>query len=568
MLLSLDIQNIALIKKLSVEFSEGLNVLSGETGAGKSIIIDSINFILGGRADKTLIRYGENSALVEAVFEYAESNESVRAFFEENGIETDDNIILRRVMTADNKNECRINGRLVNLFVLKGLTSLLADVCGQHEHQSLLKIPAHIAVIDGLSIETAAAKKEVKGIYEEYTAVAGRLDSFGDTAYRERRLDILEFQIDEIERAAIKDGEEEQLKDERVRLNNMGKLTSSVSAAYDAVDGGEITAASLIASAFRHMTAAGEYDKSAADIAERLSDIKSQLGDIIYDTKGCLDGLNYDEKYADAIESRWDEIKLVKKKYGQTLEAVAAHLIKLKEEYDSLKDSENILAKLTHKKEELYDKYERTALNLSALRRKTAQKFECDIKRELAELGMAGTTFQVFFADVTASGYKAANMRKDGIDKIEFLISPNAGEPLKPLSKIISGGEMSRFMLALKTIISGADNIDTVIFDEIDSGISGRVAETVAEKLSGISLRRQVLAVTHLAQLASFADRHFLISKSVSDNKTLTAVQKLSYQESVAEIARLTGGSDTSLAIPHARNIKEKADAYKLTRKG
>ncbi|MDR2090500.1 MAG: DNA repair protein RecN [Clostridiales bacterium] len=630
MINSLHIENIALIKKLSVDFSEGLNVLSGETGAGKSILIDSINFILGGRADKALIRYGENAAAVEAVFDYDESD-SVKQFFADNGIEIEsgDNIILRRVMTAENKNECRVNGRLVSLSVLKNLTALLADIYGQNEHQSLLKPSSHIAVIDGMNREIAGLKEETKTLYTAYKAVCAELDGFGDLSYRERRIDILEFQIDEIERANIKDGEEEELKKERARLSNMGRLTSAAAAAYELLDGDEMSASYTVSEAASNFIAAGEYDETAAEIGETLSDIRSQLNDAVRDAKKFLDGLNYDERYADDVENRFDEIRLIKKKYGATPAAVKAHLEKAREEYDALKDCENVLERLNKEKERIFGEYVKTAARLSEARRKTAEKFENDIKRELAELSMAGTTFKVEFYGVQREkkdgivprenilngekkdgeklcgnaennakkygiearkttenngrtdgaesrenagnntekdgaefrAYVEKNMRKDGVDSLEFLISPNAGEPLKPFSKIISGGEMSRFMLALKNLVN--DGISVMIFDEIDTGISGKVAEVVAQKLSDISRGRQVLAVTHLPQLASYADKHFLISKGTVGEKTLTNLETLSDERSIEEIARLSGGSDTGLAIPHARNIKEKAEDYK-----
>ncbi|MDR1905736.1 MAG: DNA repair protein RecN [Clostridiales bacterium] len=563
MLLSLHIENIALIKSLSLEFCEGLNVLSGETGAGKSIIIDAISFILGGRADKTLIRYGERAAVVEAVFLCGAENSGVRSFFEENGIEADDNIILRRVMTADNRNECRINGRLVNLSTLKNLTVMLADIYGQNEHQSLLKTATHIAVIDGLSKGITAEKEKLSGIFGEYKAVQKKAAAFGDLAYRERRLDMLKYQIEEIENAKLKEGEEEKLREARIKFSNMGKLTAYVSTAYGLLDGEEVSAGALISRALSAMTSAGELDETAEEISERLSDIKSQLRDVIHDVKDCLNGLNYDEKHADEVEERLDEIKLIKKKYGHNIDAVAAQLNMLKEEYDSLSDSENILTELNRKGQELFEQYVDGAIALSKKRKVAAKTFEEEIKRELSELSMSGTTFKAEFSEDGDADYISANMRADGFDNVEFLISPNAGEPLRPFSKIISGGEMSRFMLALKSIISETDNIGVMIFDEIDTGISGTVAETVAQKLCKISGGKQVLAVTHLPQIAGYADRHFLISKSQSAGKTLTSVECLTRERSIEEIARLSGGADKKTAIPHAVSIKEKGDRFK-----
>jgi DNA repair protein RecN (Recombination protein N) len=651
MINSLYIENIALIKKLSVDFSGGLNVLSGETGAGKSIVIDSINFILGGRADKTLIRYGENAAAVEAVFDFDENDSEIARFFADNGIEIEsgDNIILRRVMTSDNKNECRVNGRLVNLSVLKNLTVLLADIYGQNEHQSLLKPSRHIAVLDGTSKEIAALKDGTKDLYTAYKSVCAELNGFGDLSYREQRLDILGFQIEEIERADIKDGEDENLKKERAKLDNMGRLTSAASEACELLDGEEMSASYTLSTAAAALSSVGEFDETAAALGETLSDIGSQLNDVIRDAKRFFEGLSYDERYADEVENRYDEIRLIKKKYGATIAAVRARLLTLKDEYDALKDCDAVLERLNNEKERIFGEYVKAALRLSEARRRAAEKFENAIKKELSELSMAGTTFKVEFGnggielrnsgektpfgyeknggteprnseiktplgyeknggteprkigektpleydknggteprkigEKTSLGYEEfggieprklsaasreyieKNMRKDGFDSVEFLISPNAGEPLKPFSKIISGGEMSRFMLALKNIVN--DGISVMIFDEIDTGISGKVAETVAQKLSAIARGRQVLAVTHLPQLASYADRHFLISKSAVGEKTLTNLETLSYEKSIEEIARLSGGSDTKLASPHARNIKETAEKFKTER--
>ena len=559
MLASLHIKNIALIKELTVEFSGGLNVLSGETGAGKSILIDSIDFILGGRADKTLIRYGENSASVEAVFTQPDRPE-VTDFFEENGIETDGTLILRRVMSADNKNECRINGRLVNLFTLKKLTSLLADICGQNEHQTLLKPGTHIAVIDKLSSGAAPLKKRVSALADAHSELKTRLDAFGDAAYRTRRLEILEYQIDEIKAAKLKGGEEDELKVKRQRLNNTGRLTQSVGEAHECLDGGEENAAALISRALSALNSAGSLDAAALELADGLSELKSRLNDILRGVNNFLESLNYDESEADSIENRLEELKLLKKKYGSSVSDIFVFLKAAEDEYDALKDAENSLSKLTKERDALTAEYLEAAKALSVLRKKTAAIFEVDIKRELSDMSMSGTTFSAAFETALEP---RETLSRDGLDRVEFLISPNAGEPLRPLAKIISGGETSRFMLALKTIAAGADGVDVMIFDEIDTGISGLVAETVAEKLSAIARGRQVLAVTHLSQLASFADSHFLISKSVSENKTSTSVRLLNREESIAEIARLSGGSGTSLALPHARNIKEKADGIK-----
>lgn len=557
MLASLQITNIAIIEKIEITLSRGLNILSGETGAGKSIIIDSLNFVLGERADKSLIRFGEDSASVQAVFEdYI--NGSVAAYLEDTGIEAEEVLILYRKMTAEGKNECRINGRQVTLSVLKGLTELLADIHGQHEHQALLKPSVHMGFLDLYGKEiTAAAKRAYYDKYCEHRKVLKELSEFGDEEERLRRMDVLKYQIEEIRKACVKEGEQENLIAERNRLRNFEKIKTALETAAAAIDGmGGNSAAGLLNSARHALTSAVTYDERLAELEERLDsakievqDIAETLGDLLY-SLGASGNL-------EAVENRLEKIRNLFKKYGGDYPSLTEYAETAEEEYDKLAGAADRVAELTVKAEKTLRELQKCAENLTENRKKTAKELEIAVKKELADLGMGGAMFKT---EITPS----ADYTPSGADNAEFTVSFNKGTPLKPLAKVISGGEMSRFMLAFKNISADGDGIATMVFDEIDTGISGNIAQVVAQKLVNISRDRQVIAVTHLPQLASMADKHFLIDKSEKDGKTLTSLLPLDRDGREKEIARLIGGDGYSgHALPHAREMLTYADEYK-----
>lgn len=559
MLCQLSIENIALIDKLSLELKDGLNILSGETGAGKSIIIDSLNFVLGERADKSLIRYGTDKASVEAVFEEY-ITPAVSSYLDDLGIETEDVLVIRRKMSIDGKNECRINGRISTLSTLKGLTELLVDIHGQHEHQSLLKSANHISLLDKLGEKNIEKlKTEVERDFKDYSSLKKEFARFGNSDERERKLDILTFQIDEIEKADVKDGEEDELLTARKRIRNMEKIISALEGAKNLLDGYDSQSVSAsIKNSVSLLNTISSFDDDIQPIADRLDSCKVEITDISETLADMLERLDFDSRSADKIEERLEVVRSILRKYGGSFES-------LQKFYDEAKKEANILANAAERVEELEieigkaaKKLLESAKNLSLERRKVADKFEKDIMKELCDLGMSGSTFKVEMTTKEDVDDISAN----GMDSVEFMISPNVGEPLKPLAKIISGGEMSRFMLAFKNILAGVDDIGTMVFDEIDTGISGNISQVVSEKMCNISRARQVIAVTHMPSLAAMADNHYLISKSTENGKTLTHVDLL--DDDTDEVARLIGGNDYSIyAVPHAKEMKANAQRYK-----
>lgn len=559
MLCQLSIENIALIDKLELELKNGLNILSGETGAGKSIIIDSLNFVLGERADKSLIRFGTDKASVEAVFEdYL--TPSIKDCLDDLGIEAEDVLILRRKMSADGKNECRINGRISTLSALKSLTELLVDIHGQHEHQSLLKSTNHIKLLDKLGEKKiATVKGEVEKNFDDYTSLKKEFLRFGNADERERKLDILSFQIDEIEKVDVKDGEEDELLSARKRIRNMEKIISALEGAKNLLDGYDSQSVSAsIKNANSLLNTISSYDENIVPIADRLDSCKVEITDISETLSDMLQKLDFDSRSAEQIEERLEVVRTILRKYGGSYESLQKFYEEATKEAQTLSNATERVERLETEIKVAAEKLLASAKELSQERRKIADKFEKDITKELCDLGMGGSTFKVEIDTTDDVDQISAN----GADSVEFMISPNIGEPLKPLAKIISGGEMSRFMLAFKNILAGVDDIGTMVFDEIDTGISGNISQVVSEKMCNISRARQVIAVTHMPSLASMADNHYLISKSTENGKTLTHVDLL--KDDTDEVARLIGGKDYSIyAVPHAKEMKANAQRYK-----
>lgn len=559
MLCQLSIENIALIDKLELELKNGLNILSGETGAGKSIIIDSLNFVLGERADKSLIRFGTDKASVEAVFEdYL--TPSIKDCLDDLGIEAEDVLILRRKMSADGKNECRINGRISTLSALKSLTELLVDIHGQHEHQSLLKSTNHIKLLDKLGEKKiATVKGEVEKNFDDYMSLKKEFLRFGNADERERKLDILSFQIDEIEKADVKDGEEDELLSARKRIRNMEKIISALEGAKNLLDGYDSQSVSAsIKNANSLLNTISSYDENIVPIADRLDSCKVEITDISETLSDMLQKLDFDSRSAEQIEERLEVVRTILRKYGGSYESLQKFYEEATKEAQTLSNATERVERLETEIKVAAEKLLASAKELSQERRKIADKFEKDITKELCDLGMGGSTFKVEIDTTDDVDQISAN----GADSVEFMISPNVGEPLKPLAKIISGGEMSRFMLAFKNILAGVDDIGTMVFDEIDTGISGNISQVVSEKMCNISRARQVVAVTHMPSLASMADNHYLISKSTENGKTLTHVDLL--KDDTDEVARLIGGNDYSIyAVPHAKEMKANAQRYK-----
>ncbi len=559
MILSLSVENIALIDKLEVELQKGLNILSGETGAGKSIIIDAVSFVLGERADRSLIRYGTDYAVVEAVFsDYL--TPAINQYLEEIGVEPEEILILNRKMTVEGKNSCRINGRVTTLATLKGLTELLVDIHGQHEHQSLLNPNSHVNLLDSLGGEKHLFLIEsAKESYKKYVSLKREFNSFGDENERLRRLDILSYQLNEIEKAEVKEGEEEELLDKRKRIRNIERILESLSNAKNILDGFDSNSVSpALKTTISTLNLISQYDERIENLNERLEDARAEIIDIADTVKSMLDELDFDRNSADKVEERLELVRMLQRKYGGSYNSLVDFYENSKEEYDKLSNAGERVVTLEKELKKATENLLTACSKLTESRKKVANSFEKSILKELGDLGMSGSTFTVNIETTKNPDECGSN----GADKVEFLISPNVGEPLKPLAKIISGGEMSRFMLALKNILADVDHIGTMIFDEIDTGISGNISAVVSEKMCNISRKRQVIAVTHMPSLAAMADSHFLIAKHTVNGKTTTHLDLL--EDDTEEVARLIGGKDYSVhAIPHAKEMKAWAERYK-----
>ena len=557
MLKSLYIKNIALIDEANIEFSNGLNILSGETGAGKSIVIDSLIFVLGSRADKTLIKSGETSAFAEAVFLCEENN-----VFQQNGYESEDNLFtVSRIMSVGGKNEIRINGRIASQSVLKQISASLVDVFGQNEQTYLLRQENHLGILDGFG-DNAKLKNIVSDLSVQLDDINKQLGKFGgDDSERERLADMLSFQIKEIESAELFDGEDEDLSAQRQKAKSMEKITYACSSALSLLSG-ENSSLDKVSTALNHLVQIDNIDKEYETASQRLSSVKYELQDICETVENFLSELKFDQYEMDRIENRLDKIKLLKRKYGGSISAVLDFCNNAKQKLDEITHSDEIISQLKEKKENILLQLYAAAKNLSLFRRETATKFENKITTELQDLGMKNTTFAVVFSDMPQQS-AFCGCGKNGFDKIEFYFSANKGEPIKPLTKIISGGEMSRFMLALKNITATIEKIPTMVFDEIDSGISGKIAEVVGCKLAKISKNYQCLVITHLPQIASMSDAHLLIEKSVTENKTKTTVTSLNFDGKLKEVGRLVGGDIGEYGQLHAKDLIQWADNYK-----
>ncbi len=553
MLNRLLIKNIALIDSADIEFDPKLNVLSGETGSGKSVILDSINFVLGSKADKSMIRYGESEASVKAEFVVDSESEAAKAV-EELDIDCDGQIIITRKFTSDGRGSIKINGNSVTASMLKTVTSRLVDVHGQSEHFFLLNEANQLKVIDGLCAEQSDKIKEelskaisVKKDIKKQIAMLG-----GDEAERERRLDILDYQIKEIEGAEIQPGEYESLKTKRNLMHNAEKILSALngSAEIFSSDGGCVD---LISACRRNVAQIADISEEYSEIYARLDNLYAEAEDISRTLADTADEVNFDEREASQIEERIDLIEKLIKKYGPDEDAVLAFLDKAREEYQNLVNSEEQLEKLNKKLNDIDDKIYSACVRLTEIRRKCAPKLCADVVTQLKSLNIANANMVVNFNNYDRA--TANLMSYNGEDSVCFMFSANKGEPLKPLSKVISGGEMSRLMLAIKTQLKGINGISTYIFDEIDAGISGMTAITVAQKFIDIAQQTQIIAVSHLPQVCAASDAQFLIYKIEENAKTVTKVRKLNDDEKIDELVRLTGNIRTDAAREHAKQL-------------
>ena len=555
MLEHLHIKNVALIKESEISFGSGLNILTGETGAGKSMLIDSLQFALGGKAGKDFLRRGEKQASVEALF--SAKTAALQEKLEENGIEAeeDGSILITRTLHESGKSICRVNGATVTLGMLREIAEDLVDFHGQHEHQSLLHAGRHIQLLDRFCKQDFSETLErYQKSYHTIRELEKQLQALqGDESQREQRIDILQFQKEEIEAAALKTGEEEDLLEQRKRLGSMEKLMrltgEAVSVLYDGKN--EIpSACDQIGDALEKLQEAAGYDAALQEYADALADAYAALEDAARGLKREAELMENDPDALEEIEERLQLIYKLKRKYGGSVEAVLAFYEKTVQELDFLANSSERVAELSLHKEKEQKKLAAEAEALSAMRRQTAEQVAEQVEAALHDMEMQHARFHVKIEERSEWAF-------DGKDKVEFLISANAGESMKPLAKIASGGEMSRVMLALKTVLVDADEIGTFIFDEIDTGVSGRTARKVGEKMHLLGEKRQILCITHLPQIAAMADSHFLIEKQTVGEETITDVTDLAEEGSVWEVARLMGGNDiTELTLAAARELR------------
>lgn len=541
MLSNLQIENIAVIKSASIDFENGFNVMTGETGAGKSIVIDSLNAILGERTSRELIRSGADSASVCAEFQNVGDN--VKNELEKLGIEKDDTLIVSRKLTPDGKNVCRINGMPATVSMLKALGVQLVNIHGQLDNQSLLSPETHCSFIDKLA-GSGRELNEFKELYSLYIKKENELKSLNtDVNEKNRRLDILNYQIEEIQKADIRPGEKDELTEKLGFLRNAEKVLDLLHAAYAALNGdGEMPgAADIAADAASKLLSAADYSSDFAETANGVNDAAMNLSAYTEELRDKIYSLDYDPNETERAEERLDVIYRLSQKYGDSEEDILAYLENAEKERDALSFSDERAEQLRAETEKAYNEALAAAKKLSEIRIEAGKKFSADVERELAFLDMPSVKFIV--------NDSVGELYENGIDNIEFLLSANAGEEPKPLSKIASGGELSRIMLAIKCVLSELDDIDTLIFDEIDSGVSGRAALKIAAKIKELSKTHQVICVTHLAQIAAFADEHKLISKEEKDGRTYTCIASLDYNGRKYELARIMGGLTVTQSI-------------------
>jgi len=565
MLTELSIENFALVDKVRLSFSPGLNILTGETGAGKSILMDAFGLVLGERAGVEMVRHGAEKARVEAVFTVETEGgtgapgERLRETLEAAGIEADEEglLLLSRDLTHAGKSSVRINGRPATVGMLKTVGDALVDIHGQHEHQSLLAVERHADILDAwCGAETLALKAAVAGAHAALQEVVRERNALQqDARERARMLDLFSFQRDEIEAAAPKPGEDEELAAERLRLASAEKLSAAANGAYSALHGGSSSSRGGEAGgALDGLTTAVAEIDHAARLDDRLAPLLESLQSALYaaeeaarDVRAYRDEIEFNPDRLDQIETRLDTLRTLKRKYGDTLDDVLRYQAETTERLETLENAEERIAELEALVEARTAGLDATCARLTKARKKASEPFAHAVMRELADLAMTATRFSVAVEPRPATA--------KGADHVEFLLSPNPGEPLKPLAKIASGGEISRVMLAMKSVLSRVLSVPTLVFDEVDSGIGGRTGGVLGEKLARLGQNAQVLCITHLPQIAARGDAHLYIEKRVQSGRTVIQVANLDDDARVSEIARMLGGASSETVLQHAREM-------------
>lgn len=552
MLLELHVKNLALIEKADVEFGEGLNILTGETGAGKSIIIGSVSMALGGKASRDSIRHGADHAYIELVFS-VKGEDRLRALRELDTEPTEDGLVIISRKITPSRSISRINDETVTAARLRQITGLLLDIHGQHEHQSLLYRSKHLEILDAyVKAQTQPAKKKIEEEYRNYCILKKRLSSFEmDHDARLREADFLRFEIQEIEEGNIKEGEEEELTARYRRFSHARRIAENLNEAYDSLQADAVTRA------LRSVEQVTEYDEALQSIRDQLYDAEAILSDAGREISAYISGMEFDEESWRQTEERLDQIHSLQNKYGASVTAIQACLEEKRKRLEELEHYDAFREETEKELKISTDHLCRLCTDLSEIRKKASVELVKRIRSGLLDLNFLDVEFDMEFETLD-------HFTPDGWDEVQFLISTNPGQPMRPLKDVASGGELSRIMLAIKTVLADSDEIPTLIFDEIDTGISGRTAQKVSEKLSYIAGSHQVICITHLPQIAAMADIHFEIRKSASEGSTATTIGRLGREESIRELARLLGGAQiTEAVLKNAREMKDLADQTK-----
>lgn len=547
MLAHLHIKNLGIIEEIDIELENGMNVLTGETGAGKSLIINAVQLILGGKFSKELIRKGEAKASVEALFLI--QDEFIKEELEKLNIEIENELVITREIS--DRSLVKVNGSLISVNELKEIGKLLLDIHGQYDSQSLLNTKEHIKLLDGIALSDNKLIKEYKELYNERNEYISKLNKIGGTAEnRERQLEFLRFQLDELESANVKLQEDEELEEKISLLNNSKNIIYALENSYEKLNNQILPTMQKITA---ELSSISKYNEKYNSFIEVIQNSFYELDEVTRDIKNSTETVEVNPEELNKLEERLDLIIKLKRKYGNTIEEVLNTFSKLSNEYDELVNSEQIVKDLESKIKITEDKMYEIALKISNIRKEKARGIEKEVEGILSELEMPKTTFNIKIEFDENRGFK-----DNGLDKVEFLFASNYGEELKPLSKIASGGEMSRIMLAIKNVLSDADKIPTMIFDEIDTGISGKAGFAVAEKLHNLAKDKQVICVTHLASIAAKGDNNLYVDKGIENDRTVTRITKLNEEEVLNEIARIiSGGNITEAAIMHAKELRK-----------
>ncbi len=564
MLKELHIKNFALIDQFQVEFQSGLNILTGETGAGKSIIINALNLVLGCRADLECIRDGHDSATVEALFDSSQNNK-LKKMSEHLGMELEEGeLIVKRIVSRSGKNKVLVNGSLAPLSMLSNIGDGLADIHGQHQHQTLLVPENHLLFLDAFG-DLGKDSDEIRKLENRYRELKRQIEKREDAGReRARKKDQLQYEISEIKKAGLAEGEEEELLSEMKKLKNAETLASSVEKAFSELYDSDSSAMDIIRQANNDLTSVSEIDPDLTPFKEASNSILIQLEDLSSGLRDYANGIEYNPEKLQECEDRFAEIMSLKRKYGSSISEILEYFEKIQEEFSSLESEEQNFEKVEEELDSIQVELQNQASILAGKREDAARKFSKLIEKELADMNMEKVKFLVEFVyEKDEDGpftfkKKPVKLNPHGFGRGEFLFSSNPGEKPRPLSKVASGGEISRVMLALKNILPGKEDVPTMVFDEVDSGIGGKVAGKVGEKLKKISKGRQVLCITHLPQIAAMADAHYFIEKSFSQGRTTTVIRGLNKKERIEEIARMSGGAViTDATRRHAKEMIE-----------